>query len=587
VPEALARDPRAEDAGLAAAVFAVDPSGTGVVLRSAAGDPRERWLGLARRLLPPGTPWRRLPLHIADDRLIGGLDLAATLSAGRPIAERGVLAEVDGGVLIMSMAERLTAGHAARIASVLDAREVILERDGFAARYAARFGVIALDEGRDEEQAPRALRERVACHLDLDGIHAAEIGTGVSANDVSRARRDLASIDISAEAVGTLCAVGLALGVASVTAPYLAVRVARAIAALYGEPRVAESHVASAARLVLAPRATMFPTVEDTNEPHEREDQPDQPEDDIAESQDSGQLEDIVLAAAKAAIPPGLLASLIAGKSRRSRSPESGRAGVQRSSPRRGRPAGTRQGKPRCGARVDVIETLRAAAPWQPLRRSTGNGRRVEIRGDDFRIRRLKERSGTVTIFVVDASGSTALARLAEAKGAVELLLADCYIRRDQVALIAFGGRGAEILLPPTRSLARAKRCLADLPGGGGTPLAAGLDTASALAQSVRRKGQAAAIVVLTDGRPNLARDGRHGRVLAEADALAAANDLRTADFPALLIDTSPQADPSAGVIAEGMGARYVPLPHADARALSRVVRAGLERTNHERQAQL
>ena len=96
----------------------------------------------------------------------------------------------------------------------------------------------------------------------------------------------------------------------------------------------------------------------------------------------------------------------------------------------------------------------------------------------DLRITRLQQRAATATLFVVDASGSSALHRLAEAKGAVELLLAECYVRRDQVGVIAFRGRGAEVLLPPTRSLVRAKRSLAALPGGGGTPLAAGLQAA-------------------------------------------------------------------------------------------------------------
>jgi magnesium chelatase subunit D len=118
---------------------------------------------------------------------------------------------------------------------------------------------------------------------------------------------------------------------------------------------------------------------------------------------------------------------------------------------------------------------------------------RVLVRRDDFRVQRLRERRETTTVFVVDASGSAALHRLAEAKGAIELLLAECYVRRDRVALIAFRGRpgaaGAELLLPPTRSLVRAKRSLADLPGGGGTPLAHGLDAARALAEDVSRRG--------------------------------------------------------------------------------------------------
>jgi magnesium chelatase subunit D len=200
----------------------------------------------------------------------------------------------------------------------------------------------------------------------------------------------------------------------------------------------------------------------------------------------------------------------------------------------------------------------------------------VEVRQDDFHIKRFSERSETVTIFVVDASGSSALHRLAEAKGAVELLLADCYVRRDQVAVLAFGGRGAQLLLPPTRSLARAKRHLADLPGGGGTPLAAALDEAAQLAHAIRRKHQTPSIVLLTDGQPNLARDGRSGRQAGEEDALAAASQLRESGFAALLIDTSPQTKAAGARIAEAMGAHYVPLPQADAIAVSEVVRAGI-----------
>ena len=170
-----------------------------------------------------------------------------------------------------------------------------------------------------------------------------------------------------------------------------------------------------------------------------------------------------------------------------------GRAGADRSGGLRGRQVGTRRGDPRGGGRLDLVETLRAAAPWQPLRRRADDARRaaathtaphtapqprVLVRPDDFRIRRLFEPAGTTAIFVVDASGSSAVNRMAEAKGAVELLLAESYARRDEVALIAFRGAQAEILLPPTRAIAAAKRALAALPGGGGTPLASAIDRA-------------------------------------------------------------------------------------------------------------
>ena len=176
---------------------------------------------------------------------------------------------------------------------------------------------------------------------------------------------------------------------------------------------------------------------------------------------------------------------------------------------------------------------------------------------------------------MLDASGSLALNRLAEVKGAIELLLADCYVRRDEVALVAFRGKVGEIALPPTRSTARARRALAELPGGGGTPIAAGLDAALTLAEAVRRKGQTPLIVLMTDGRANIARDGTPGRARATRDALDAARRIRASRFAALAIDAGGPAsrDEAARGLAEAMSARYLKLPLADAARLNDAVR--------------
>jgi magnesium chelatase subunit D len=182
-----------------------------------------------------------------------------------------------------------------------------------------------------------------------------------------------------------------------------------------------------------------------------------------------------------------------------------------------------------------------------------------------------------VTIFVVDCSGSAAMHRLAEAKGAIELLLADCYVRRDRVALIAFRGQNAEVVLPPTSSTARAKRRLAGLPGGGGTPLASGLETAAILAEQVRRRGQSPLVVLMTDGRANIARDGAHGRVRAHGDALETGRRLFAKRIPAVIIDTADavrRERPPTLDLAEAMQARCVKLPKTDAAAINAAVRA-------------
>lgn len=571
-----------QDAALAAAALAVDPAGLGgVVLRSSASPLRDHWLDLLRGALPKGTPWRRMPLHVTDGRLFGGLDLAATLRAGRPLAERGLLAESDGGILVLASAERIEPAMAARLTAAMDCGFVAASHNATDRVHDASFAVVALDESlADEEGVTAALADRLALHIDLGAVARREqLQTAFTPEDVATARQRLGDVDTAESDFQLLCGVALALGTGSLRAELLALRFARVHAALHGRSAVARPDCEAAARLVLAPRASRLPQAE--QEPPSAQDLPEEsrPEEG-ADNENGGETlpEGVVLAAAEAAIPPRLLAQLQSAVGRAGVRSTAGRAGALRLSKQRGRPAGTRRGDIAGGNRLNLVETLRTAAPLQPLRRrqtsGDAGGPRLQVRRDDFRIVRFKQRSESVTIFVVDASGSAALHRLAEAKGAVELLLADCYARRDQVALIAFRGQDAEILLPPTRSLVRAKRSLAALPGGGGTPLATAIDAALVLAEAARRKGQTPNVVMLTDGRANLARDGRGGRPEAEEDALSAARGLRAAGVAALFIDTSPRANPFAQHLAAEMGAHYLALPQADAQSLSSAVRA-------------
>ena len=616
------------DAATVAALLAVDPAGLGgVALRSSPGAERDEWLSLLKQLLPLNTPLRRIPLNINDTALLGGLDLGATLHAGRPVAQQGLLAQSDGGVVLLAMAERLSLGTAARLAAVLDTHEVAIERDSLTVRRPARLGMVALDEGvADDEKLPAALLDRLAFHMVLGGRadkDNAQDNVTWDAGEVTQARALLPRVVASDEALQALCSASLALGIDSLRAPLLALRTARAAAALSGQTEVCEEHVAVAARLVLAPRATRMPAPapaeeaeKDSSQEQDQQDQiqpskseespPDTsaldnsdvaddgpPEDEVSDPDAGSSLAETVLEAAQAAIPQGLLNALKLGEAARSRVQATGRSGAAQKSQARGRPLGARRGEPRAGARLNVIETLRAAAPWQKLRQreaamravqsgqaavghQASSSQRVYVRREDFHITRFKQTGQTTTVFVVDASGSSALNRLAEAKGAVELLLADCYVRRDRVAVLAFRGKTAELLLPPTRSLARAKRSLAGLPGGGGTPLASAIDAARELADQISRRGETPIIVLLTDGRGNIARDGASGRTRANEDALAAARQMRVEGFSCLLMDTSPQPQPAAQMLARDMGAAYVALPYAGSHMLSQVVRAAM-----------
>ena len=542
-----------------------------------------------------------MPSHIGDERLLGGLDLAATLRQGHLVLQPGVLAQAHGGVVVLAMAERCDPGVAARIAQVVDTGAVVVRHAGAHVSLPARFGVVALDEAvADDAVLPASLADRLGIDLQLAPSRVRREALAISPADdparlsphreaIERARALLPQVEASDSILTALCEAAQALGIESLRAPSLAWRVACIAAALDGRREVRATDAALAARLVLGPRARAWPRepapaideqpVPDSGaaEPNASDDAASPPSQDASESSSDAALEEgmseRLLDAVAVTLPKALLASIAAGSAlRNAPAAASGRSGVARRSTRRGRPIGSVRGGLRGGARLDLLATLRAAAPWQVLRRRESTTRRdgVLVRGDDFHVRRFRERRESTTVFAVDASGSQALHRLAETKGAVELLLADCYVRRDRVAVIAFRGSQAQLLLAPTRSLVHARRSLAGLPGGGGTPLASGVAAARELATTILRDGGTPLLVLLTDGSANVALDGSGGRERAFSDALATARSWASLGASSLLVDTAPRAHDRARALAQAMGARYIALPDADAHALAR-----------------
>lgn len=557
------------EAAEACALLAVAPELGGAVLRGPAGPARDAWLALLRSWLPSDAAWRRLPPTADDERLIGGVDLGAAL-AGRRLLQPGLLAEANGGVLVAPMAERMATSTAARLSAALDRGEVRLARDGVEAVLPSAFRLVALDESLPEEPGcPEALIDRLALHLDLTGIGHRDLGAiAVDAADIASAQARLPAVACDEVALDALCAAAEALGVASLRAPLFALKVARAAAALRDEPAVTEDELALAARLVLAPRATRRPepAADPASEPP-----PSDPSHDADPANGDGEtraLDDRIVQAAAAALPPELEA-LWAGAARLKAQAASAGSGRQ-AAPRRGRRIGVKAGLPREGV-LDIPATLKAAAPWQRLRGRAGP---IVLRRDDFRLRRFQQRSESTIILAVDASGSTALQRLAETKGAVELLLAEAYVRRTQVALVAFRGEAAEVLLPPTRSLARARRLLSDLAGGGATPLASALETAHTLALAERARGRRPLLIVMTDGRGNIALDRAAFRTRAETETRAAAQRLKASGVRSALIDVSARPRGDGQRLAEAMGADFSALPHVHAGAVQAIARA-------------
>jgi magnesium chelatase subunit D len=483
------------------------------------------------------------------------------------------------------MAERASAGLAARLALHLDAGTSCL---------------IALDEGAEaEETLPPTLAERLALFLDLSDFGLEDAEALEAATDLTLARARLIHLrgaGLPPQAVTALVGAAASLGIDSLRAPMMAARAALAIAALRGLDAPDDTCLQAAAGLVYAHRATIFPDEPQEDAPPPDAPPPDAPPPDAPPPDDAPNdapqdapndapqdladiPQDIVLEAVRAALPADVLARLAAGRAARSMKDGAG-TGAKVKGNHRGRPLPARAGRMGQGKRIDILATLRAAAPMQTLRGAglvTGDTpTRLAIRPTDFRIKRYQHSSDRVLIFTVDASGSSAFARLAEAKGAVELLLAQSYARRDHVALLAFRGQRCEVVLPPTRSLTATKRRLAGLAGGGGTPLAAGLRMGLDVALQARARGMTPTLALLTDGRGNIALDGSANRAVADSDAQRLARVFAASGIPALVIDIATRPQPSLAGLARGMGATYLPLPRADSRLLTKVLQAGM-----------
>lgn len=539
---------------LALRILAVDPVGMGGLwLRSRAGPVRD----IASTAIAQthfDRPQRRLSASIDDLALMGGPDPVATLAAGRPVHRPGLLA--NPAVLILPMAESAAPSLTARLAQALDR---------------GHHALIALDEAaEDGEGLPSTLSDRLGLFLSLEGERAPRLlPKPIGRRTLAKARALYPLVTVPPDLTEALAHLAARLGIASPRALLTTRRASRAIAALDGRTEVTETDLIQAAELGLAHRA-LPETEARPDEPPEQPppEQPDQP-DQQPEEQDLQSLADLLIEAAQAALPPDILAKLQSDRANRAARGASG-TGSAKVGNRRGRPLPSRPGRPDGQSRIDLVATLRQAAPWQILRRQTGpHDRALIVHRSDLRLKRFRQVSDRVLIFVVDASGSSAMARLGEAKGAVELMLAQAYSRRDHVALVVLRGAKAELILPPTRSLTTTKARLRGLPGGGGTPLASGLATALDTALRARRQGMTPSLALLTDGRANIALNGQPDRVQAQEDAHRIATAIRAAGIAAVTLDVANRPQPALADLAQTMHSRYVPLPRADARAIA------------------
>ena len=436
--------------------------------------------------------------------------------------------------------------------------------------------LLALDDGfRKNESFPAQLCDRLAFSIDLTEVRFNQYFP----NFFSIIEPTLPKAKITEAQIQSVVVSAIQFGIDDIRPAYMTIAAAQYLATLDDRVTVEQNDLTLAATLILAHRAQIIPEETDNNQQDDTQKENEDVDKEENRQKNNNEINlptEVLIEAIKASLPENIYEHL--KNNIRQKAKTGSGFGNRQKSRVKGRPKPSRNVPPGDQERIDIVSTLRSAAPWQKLRkRQLKTSKNIVILPGDLHTFNFEDRSERVIIFLVDASGSAAMNRLGESKGAIELMLADSYARRDFVSLISFRDTSAEILLPPTRSLVQTKKRLSSLMAGGGTPLATGLDAGIKLAQNCKRSGKMPSLAILTDGKANIDLDGFPNREKALSDSVLVGEIGKKFGMKSVFIDCGKRPNNNLKTIANSMGGNYVSLPRTNATKISNLVQANLD----------